>query len=219
MSDIVIFGVQDFASLAHFYFRHDSDHRVIGFTVDEEYMPTDGIFEGLPVFPFENIETRLDPTQVLGFAPLSSKKMNKGREDVYRRFKEKGFSLATYISSRATRFCNVGVGDNCFILEDNTIQPYSTIGSNVVLWSGNHIGHHSVIEDNVFVSSHVVICGHCRIGRNCFLGVNASVRDGVTLGEGTFVAMDASITKNTEPWSVFSAEAAKASRVSSHNLG
>jgi acyl-[acyl carrier protein]--UDP-N-acetylglucosamine O-acyltransferase len=31
--------------------------------------------------------------------------------------------------------------ENCFILEDNTIQPHAQIGANVTLWSGNHVGH------------------------------------------------------------------------------
>ena len=52
-------------------------------------------------------------------------------------------------------------GDNCFILEDNTVQPFVTIGNNVTLWSGNHIGHDSVIEDDCFISSHVVVSGTC----------------------------------------------------------
>ena len=43
-------------------------------------------------------------------------------------------------------------GDNCFILEDNTIQPFVRIGNNVTLWSGNHIGHDSVIDDHCFIT-------------------------------------------------------------------
>jgi UDP-3-O-[3-hydroxymyristoyl] glucosamine N-acyltransferase len=74
------------------------------------------------------------------------------------------------------------VGDNCFILENNVIQPFVRVGNNVTLWSGNHIGHHSTIGDHCFISSHVVISGSCEIGENCFLGVNATVRDNVKLG-------------------------------------
>ena len=49
------------------------------------------------------------------------------------------------------------IGENCFIFEDNTIQPFVVVEDNVILWSGNHIGHHSVIKNHNFVSSHVVI--------------------------------------------------------------
>ena len=54
------------------------------------------------------------------------------------------------------------MGDNCFIFEDNTVQPFVTLGNNLVLWSGNHIGHHSTLRDHCFISSHVVISGFCR---------------------------------------------------------
>jgi NDP-sugar pyrophosphorylase family protein len=51
---------------------------------------------------------------------------------------------------------SVGLGENCLVLEDNTIQPFASIGRNVTLWSGNHIGHHAQIRDHCFIASHVV---------------------------------------------------------------
>ena len=59
MADVVIFGVKDFASLAHFYLRHDSEHRVVAFTVHREFMPAEGEFEGLPVVPLEELGSEL----------------------------------------------------------------------------------------------------------------------------------------------------------------
>jgi sugar O-acyltransferase (sialic acid O-acetyltransferase NeuD family) len=218
MADIVVFGVKDFASLAHFYLRHDSPHRVVGFTVHGEHMPDGREFEGLPVVPFEEIERHFPPEQVSAFAPLSPRRMNRFRREVYDALKQRGYELISYVSSRATRFPGTPIGENCFILEDNTIQPFVLIGNNVVLWSGNHIGHHSVIHDHVSVTSHVVISGHCVIGAYSFLGVNATVKDDVTLGEGTLVGMAAIIGKNTEPWSLYRADMARASKVSSADI-
>ena len=90
-------------------------------------------------------------------------------------------------------------GDNCFILEDNTIQPFVTIGNNVTLWSGNHIGHDSVIEDHCFITSHVVVSGHVRVGAYSFIGVNATLRNSIEIAPGTLVGAGAVIMKNTEP--------------------
>ena len=133
---------------------------------------------------------------------MSPVKMNKLREAVYNDIKAKGYELISYISTKAT-ICHNEIGDNCFILEDNTIQPFTKIGNNVVLWSGNHIGHHSVIEDHVMFTSQVVMSGHCKIEKYSTLGVNSTLRDGVIISEGTFVAMGACITKNTEPWCMY----------------
>ena len=218
MADVVIFGVKDFASLAHFYLRHDSEHRVVAFTVHREFMPADREFEGLPVVALEDLATSYPPEQVSAFAPMSHRKMNRLRESVYADLKGRGYRLISYVSSRATDFSEGRIGDNCFILEDNTIQPFATIGDNVVIWSGNHIGHHSVVESHAFITSHVVISGHCRIGAYSFLGVNATLKDQITLGEGTLIGMGANVTKDTEPWSLYKADATKASKISSADI-
>lgn len=218
MADVIIFGTRDFASLAHFYLRHDSEHNVVGFTVHREFLPADGQFEGLPVVAFEELEQHFPTSQVSAFAPLSHRKMNRLREQIYRELKGRGYSVISYVSSKATRFPDTPIGDNCFILEDNTIQPFVSIGNNVVLWSGNHIGHHSIIHDHTLITSHVVISGHCVVQPHCFLGVNATIKDQVTLAEGTLVGMGAVVTRDTEPWTIYKADATRAAKVSSADI-
>ena len=202
MRKVVIFGIKDYAELAHYYLSHDTDDEVVAFSVHQAYMPDNAIFHGLPVVAFEDIESKYPPADFFFFAPMSPNKMNRDREAVYLAIKAKGYQCISYISSKATTFDNE-IGDNCFILEDNTIQPFTRIGNNVVLWSGNHIGHHGVIHDHVTFTSHVVMSGHCDIGSYSFFGVNATLRNGLTIGEGTFVAMAAAIVKDTEAWSVY----------------
>ena len=218
MSKVVIFGIEDFASLAHFYLKEDSPHEVVAFTVTQEYMPSEEIFEGLPVVPFEELENLYPPKEYSFFAPMSHRKMNKLRETIYILAENKGYRLISYISSKATVFSNVRIGKNCFILENNTIQPFVTIGNNVILWSGNHIGHHSVIKDHVLFTSHVVLSGHCVVEPYCFFGVNATLRDGLHIAEGTLVAMGACVTKDTEPWGVYTGVPAKKGHIPSRDL-
>lgn len=218
MAKVIIFGVQDFASLAHFYLTHDSRHDVVAFCVHRAYVPAEASFEGLPVVPFEDIELFFPPGEYKFFAPMSHRGMNRLRESVYLEIKQKGYELISYISSRATTFPDICVGDNCFILENNTIQPYVKIGSNVVLWSGNHVGHHSVIEDHVFFTSHVVLSGHCTVGRYSFLGVNAAIRDGITISEGSLLAMSSCVVKDTEPWGVYKGNPARKGEALSSQL-
>jgi len=211
MSKAVIFGCRDFASLAHFYLKHDSDHEVVAFSVHRDYLPVEPEFEGLPIIALEDVASICPPISHLFFAPMSSSNMNRDRAKVYNDLKSMGYELLSYVSSRATTFSDFNCGDNCFILEDNTIQPYVRIGSNVVLWSGNHIGHHSTIRDHVLFTSHVVLSGHCEVGAYSMLGVNSTVRDGMTIAEGSLVAMSASIVKPTEPWGVYKGVPAKRS--------
>ena len=202
MAKIIIFGIQDFAELAHYYLENDSIHEVVAFSVNKEYLPDNRLFHDLPIVAFEDIETVYPSSKYKFFAPISPQKMNRFRAEVYHAIKVKGYELISYISSKATLFDN-SIGDNCFILENNTIQPFTSIGNNVILWSGNHIGHHSIIKDHITFTSHVVLSGHCVVENYSTLGVNATIRDGMTIAEGTFVAMAASVIKSTEEWSMY----------------
>lgn len=218
MTRIIIFGVQDFAQLAKFYLENDSEHEIVAFSVHQQYLPESEKFEGLPVISFENVEKSYPPAEVKFFAPMSPSRMNRLRESVYQQIKQKGYELISYVSSKATVFDGVPIGDNCFILEDNTIQPFTTIGNNVVLWSGNHIGHHSVIKDHVSFTSHVVLSGHCVVEPFAFFGVNATIRDRVHIAEGSFIAMAAAVTRDTQPWGVYKGNPATKGETPSNEL-
>ena len=196
MKKLIIFGTGDIAKLAHYYFSCDSEYEVTGFTVDKEYMTAD-VFLGLPVVDFENIVEYCPPATHKVFVALSYAKMNRVRAQKYFKAKEMGYELATYVSSRCTFLTDKPVGDNCFILEDNTIQPFVEIGNNVTLWSGNHIGHDSVIEDHCFLASHIVVSGNVRIDQYCFIGVNATLRNSITIARETLVGAGAIIMKDT----------------------
>lgn len=199
---VVVFGESQLASLAHFYFKHDSAHEVVAFTVDRDYRSSDS-FEGLPLVDFESVSELYPPSEFVMFLPISFKRMNYLRREKFEKAKELGYTCISYVSSKATTWPDLTIGENCFIFEDNTIQPFTTIGDNCILWSGNHIGHHSQIGNHVFITSHVVISGACSIEDHTFFGVNATVRDETIIAEGTLVAMGANIIKDTEPYSIY----------------
>lgn len=202
MEKIVIFGTSQLASLAHFYFTHDSPHEVVAFTLDSDYI-TAKEFRGLPVVSFDEVEKLYPPSEYKIFLPISFKQMSFLRKRKFEEAKEKGYTCVSYVSSKASTWPDLTVGENCFIFEDNTIQPFVTIGDNCVLWSGNHIGHHTNVHDHVFITSHVVISGCCEIGENSFFGVNATVRDETNIGKASLIGMGAIITKDTPEYSIW----------------
>jgi sugar O-acyltransferase (sialic acid O-acetyltransferase NeuD family) len=208
MAKVIIFGVSQWAELAHFYLIHDSPHEVAAFTLDRAYLESEA-FKGLPVVAFDDVERRFPPSEYQMFIPMSFKKMNHARAEKYAEAKTKGYELISYVSSKATVWPGFTCGDNCFIFEDNTIQPFVEIGSNVVLWSGNHIGHHTRIKDHVMITSHVVISGCCTIEPYCFFGVNATVRDETVVARETLVGAGVVILKDTKEFEVYKAVAAE----------
>jgi sugar O-acyltransferase (sialic acid O-acetyltransferase NeuD family) len=208
MSQLIIFGAGDIARLAHYYFTRDSEHEVVAFTVDQKYREAD-TFLDLPLVSFEEAASRYPPGEYKMFVALSYARMNKLREEKYRAAKEKGYELVSYVSSRCSFLTDHPVGDNCFILEDNTIQPFVRIGNNVTLWSGNHIGHDAVIHDHCFLASHIVVSGYVEIGNNCFIGVNATLRNSITIAPETLIGAGAVIMKDTVEQGVYLPERAK----------
>lgn len=214
---LVIFGMGDIAQLAHFYFSRDSSYDVVAFTVDSAYLSSKE-FCGLPVLPFEELARTHSPETFDMFIALSYAKLNDVRKSKYLEAKQLGFRLASYVSSKATVLNDGTVGDNCFILEDNTIQPFVTIGSNVTLWSGNHIGHHSKIGNHSFIASHVVISGGVQIGECCFIGVNATLRDHIKVGDKCVLGAGVLLSSDAEPEGVYVAPAAERSKVPSSRI-
>jgi sugar O-acyltransferase (sialic acid O-acetyltransferase NeuD family) len=214
---LVIFGSADIAQLAHHYFSTDSNYQVVAFTVDAAFM-TAPEFCGLPVVPFDDLSNLYPPDAYEIFVALSYSKLNQIRKEKYLAAKALGYRLSSYVSSHATVLNAGGIGDNCFILEDNTIQPFVTIGNNVTLWSGNHIGHHSTIKDHCFIASHVVISGGVEIGEQCFIGVNATLRDHIKIGEKCVIGAGTLLLADAEPEGVYIGTATERSQVSSAKL-
>ena len=214
---LIIFGSGEIAQLAEYYFRTDSDYEIVAFTVDREFV-TDAVFCGLPVVPFDEVEKRFPPDKNALFVALSYSKLNLVRKEKYLAAKLKGYQIASYLSSRATILNDGQIGENCFVFEDNTIQPFVKIGNNVTLWSGNHIGHHSVIKDHTFIASHVVVSGGVEIGEQCFIGVNATLRDHIKIGDRCVVGAGALILADLPPEGLYIGKATERSGLPSTGL-
>ena len=214
---LVIFGSNDLAELSNYYFSNDSDFSVVAFCLDGEYV-TDNNFDGLPVIPFEELSIAFPHTDHSVFVALGYSSLNALRKEKYLVAKSLGYELPSYVSSNASVLNDGAIGENCFILEDNTIQPFVKIGNNVTLWSGNHIGHHSVINDHSFISSHVVVSGGVEVGEQCFIGVNATLRDRIKVGARTVIGAGSLLLKSAEPDGVYIGNATDRSRVPSNRL-
>lgn len=203
MSDVVVFGLGDFARIARVYLEADSPHRVAAFTANERYLTEDEL-EGLPVAAFETLTETHPPDRYSMFVAIGFSGVNSARSGVYEACKDRGYELISYVSSKATCWDDLVLGDNCFVFEDNVIQPKVRIGNDVILWSGNHIGHDSTIEDHVFIASHAVVSGNVTIGESSFVGVNATFRDGITVAPKCVIGAAALIMKDTVEGGVYS---------------
>jgi sugar O-acyltransferase (sialic acid O-acetyltransferase NeuD family) len=209
VSDVVLFGLGDFARIARVYLAEDSPHEVVAFTANERYI-ANGELDGVPVVPFERLTETHPPDRCAMFVAIGFSGVNRARREVYEQCKGLGYELITYVNSKTTHWGELEIGDNCFVFEENVIQPNVRIGNNVILWSGNHIGHDSTIEDHVFIASHAVVSGNVTIGESSFVGVNATFRDAIKVAPQCVIGAGALIMKDTVEGGVYSVRGTKA---------
>lgn len=195
MKPVIIFGAGQFAEVAHYYFTHDAKRKVAAFTLDANHCKENTLLE-TPIITFETLAQTHDSDDYEIFVAIGSSGTNKARADTLSKVKSQGYQPASFVHSKAL-ISTQAIGEHAFILEHNTIQPYTAIGHNVVIWSGNHIGHHVTVEDHCFITSHVVISGGATIGEYSFLGVNATIRDHTNVGKRNIIGASAVILKDT----------------------
>ncbi len=200
MADVVIFGAGVSAQVTYTFVEKDSDHRVVGFTVDAAYATSDR-FKGLPLVSWERIEEVFPPTQVQLLGPFSHLRLNEFRRDRYLTGKARGYRFASFIHPSCVVYAEE-IGEHCFILPGTVIEPYATIGNNVVIWGGSYIGHHCVLADHCFLSGQAGIGAGTHIGERCFTGIKVGTTPGVTIGEGSFLSAGAFVAKNVPPGSI-----------------
>jgi len=196
MEKIIVFGNSVFAEHIYFLLTHDSPYHVTAFTVDHKYIKEDQLL-GLPVVPFETVESLFPPSEYKMTLPISFQKINRLREEKYFQAKTKGYQLINYISSSATSFPGLAMGDNCMILENCTIGPLVQIGYDVIIASGAIIGHHAVLKDHCFISPGAVILGGVTVEEYCFIGANATIKEEVVVAKECLIGSGVSITRNT----------------------
>jgi sugar O-acyltransferase (sialic acid O-acetyltransferase NeuD family) len=167
---------------------------------------------------FDEVVHSFPPSENNFFVALGYSKLNQIRKKKYLEAKQLGYRLTSFVSAKACVLTQNPVGDNSFILENNTIQPFVTVGNNVTLWSGNHIGHHSTIGDHSFIASHVVVSGGVVIGEQCFIGVNATLRDHIRIGDRCVIGAGALMLADAAQDGLYAEQGTPRSRVPSSRL-
>lgn len=199
---VVLFGTGPIAKLVRYLLEHDSPIEVVAVTVDRDHMQDSTAF-GLPVVPFEAVPERFPPSDYDMFIAMGYRGINRLREDRYHLARALGYRLISYVSSRASTWPDLVLGDNCLVMDRVMILPFARIGSDVFLWSGSHIGHEATVRDHAYVASNAVVSGFVTVGERAFLGSNSTIRDGVTVAPETVVGAGAMIRADTQERQVY----------------
>ena len=166
MKKVIIFGTGELAQRIFFYLK-DSDDQVIAFCANKSKIDKEELL-GLPVIAFENIEEKFPPSEFSMFIALAYSEMNKKRTKFFNEAKNKGYELYSFIHPSTKVWNEFEMGENCFILANNVIQPFVKLGNNVLIGSNNLFSHNTTIGDNCFITSNVTMGGHITNGQELF---------------------------------------------------
>lgn len=192
---IVILGTGELAQLAHYYFSHDAGRQVAGFTVDAKYA-TSAEYLGLPLVAYESLESCFPPERYELFVAIGYTQLNAARAQRCADARARGYRLATYVSSRASVWPDLVIGDNCLIMEANVIQPFARLGNGVIMFCSSVVSHHVEIGDYCFIASEATLCGGSRIGPRSFIGANSTIREHLSIGQDCIVSAGSLILKD-----------------------
>ena len=217
MKKVVIFGTGELAQRIFFYLK-DSDDQVIAFCANKSKIDKEKLL-GLPVIAFENIKETFPPTEFSMFIALAYSEMNKKRTKFFNEAKNKGYELYSFIHPSTKIWDEFEMGENCFILANNVIQPFVKIGNNVLIGSNNLISHNTTIGDNCFITSNVTMGGHITMGKNCFVGLSATINQRIKIGNECIIGAGTIITKDVNDKEVYAENSSKKLPQSSEHIG
>ena len=217
MQKIVIFGTGELAQRIFFYLK-DSKDDVVAFSANKSNINSNELL-GLPVVPFENIEEKYPPKEFSMFIALAYSEMNKKRTRFFEQAKNKGYELYSFVHPSTKIWDEFEMGENCFILAENIIQPFVKIGDNVLIGSNNLISHNTVIENNCFLTSNITLGGHITIGANSFVGLSATINQRVKIGKECIIGAGTLITKDVNDKEVYAENSSKRLPQSSSEIG
>jgi len=215
MERVIIYGTGRHAELTADLMQKFNIHKVIGFTVEKEYLKE---FElnGFPVFLYEELVHSHPPDKFKMFIAVGPQQVNRAREELYLDAKKKGYQFVNCICPSPYIDKGVILGENVFIDQFCWVSSFVEIGNNTTL-IGSKIGHHCKIEDNCFVSVGV-LAGNVTLKKNVFIGLNSTIGPNIVLGEYTVVGMGCTISKSTNPSSVYLNQSTKKQKFDSSKL-
>lgn len=187
---IFIFGMTDLAVNLYYHLKCSNVH-IDGFVVNESYKNID-VFEGLPVYGYENLSILFPHKNLSFYICVGYKKMNSCRKEIYNMIKRDGYTIKSYIHKTAEVYAS-DIGEGNLIFEQAYIGMYSKIGDGNIFYPKSMIAHHVSVKDYNFFSISSSVAGWVLVGDENFFGNNSTTKDKITIGNRVLVGAGAYI--------------------------
>jgi len=214
MKNVIVAGNAITADILYAYLCQDSRYKIIGITVDDEFLDQ-GCVDGIPAVGLSQLAERFPPDSCSVVMAVGYNNLNRARESLFARLKGMRYVIETYIHPDARVYTEHPLGEGCVVLPGAVIEPHARVGSNTLIWCNATLAHHSSVAENCWIAAGTVLSGEAKVARNSFVGVNAAVVNKITVGEYNIIGAGALITKDTKPHTVHLARSAELLRYSS----
>lgn len=197
----VMFGVTSFAKMVRYYIEKYNDIDVVAYTVDAKYKQEDQ-FDGLPVVPFEDIESIYPVDQYSMLMGLGYSKMNDIRKQKFIEIKQLGYKIESFVHPSVIQ--DIGeIGEGNIIFEGAVLGYNVKLGNGNIIWNGCNISHESIIGDFNHFSAGTTLGGKTVVGNNCFFGMNSLIRGPKVVADYTLVGAGCYVSNDTKPYGVY----------------
>jgi sugar O-acyltransferase (sialic acid O-acetyltransferase NeuD family) len=193
---LIIVGAGETAQLAYESFARDSPHTIVAFAVEGAHL-TERELYGLPIVALETLVERYPPDDFSTYVAISYNSLNRVRRRLFSTVKDLGYRCESYISSQASVWRTVVLGENCFVSESCVLQHHAQLKDDVTVWYAT-VTHRCVIGNDCFIAAGAVVNGFTSVGDRSFIGANSSIADHLSIADDSVIGMGAVVTKSIE---------------------
>lgn len=189
-NDCIIIGAGTYGQVYAEYLCES--YNVISFYDDDESLHNT-IVNGIRVSGSVEKAFLLDKS-ITVFVPIGN---NPIRVKILKAFKEKGFSIPSFIHPQTIIHPSVKIGEAVYVLPGTNIMPLSVIGDYTMISMGVNIAHHTIVEEACFFSQGTNIGASIHINTLSYVGINATLMTGIkTIGRDCLIGAGAVVIKD-----------------------
>lgn len=169
---------------------------VIAGVVDPDLALRGTTILGVPVLGDDDVVNEFPSSEILLVNGLGSVGLPVKRQQVFERFRGRGYNFAAVLHPSAIVASDVDLGEGAQIMAGAVIQPGSRIGINSIINTRASIDHDCIIGDHVHIAPGVTLSGGISVGACSHVGTGATVIQGISIGNGGLVAAGSVVTKD-----------------------
>jgi UDP-perosamine 4-acetyltransferase len=150
----------------------------------------------VPVLGNDDVIEKFSPTEIKLVMGIGSVGLPHKREELYKKYKLRGYCFATVIHPSAVIASDVVIGEGCQVMAGAVIQPGCHIGVNCIVNTSTSVDHDCVIGDHVHIAPGVTLSGGVSISNGVHIGTGATIIQGIKVGSCSIIAAGAVVVNN-----------------------